>query len=276
MRPALASLCLLAMFILADSWQPGNADDTDWADCLSCHTEIDSGLPALSAIRPRLNDNKPSQACESCHTDGVPDFFAGDWTHPVRSVGEHIGCDNCHPPLPHSAEFPPPVPTGDYRVDNCLECHGGLERHMDQLGSHLGSGLVRCIDCHDPHDPLRAFLPDSLLSPSMLERRGSYYQSHNSNDSCTVCHSSFDLYDDRVSNFITLNTENYHRLHVEGQRIGCVECHDPHGSSQQALIRRTLITGELMTYLPTGRGASCSVTCHGATHDSLEYVNRLP
>ena len=94
--------------------------------------------------------------------------------------------------------------------------------------------------------------------------------------SCTLCHSSFDLYDDRVSAFITLNTENYHRLHVEGQRIGCVECHDPHGSSQQALIRRTLITGELMTYMPTGRGASCSVTCHGATHDSLEYVNRLP
>lgn len=275
MRPALLLLCAFLAIWLPENGPGLRADDTDWHDCLACHSEYATGLPALSALRPLPNALAPRQSCLSCHADGAPDFFAGDWTHPVRSIGEHIACESCHPPVPHSAAVPPPTPSGDYREEQCFSCHEDVERHRHSLSSHLNNGLTRCIDCHPAHQPMRALLPEPLLSLSQQNKRGTYSSPERSNASCMPCHSSFELFHRTQEGFVTLNTENYHRRHVIDNNIGCVECHDAHGSSEHSLMRRTLLTGELLTFIPTGQGASCSITCHGAEHHDVRYVNRL-
>ncbi|MCB1218451.1 hypothetical protein KDL44_13775 [bacterium] len=273
MRPFIAAACLLVCLLLGEAFSQEAPDQTDWADCLSCHAEIASGLPALAPLRPRPNELSPSASCESCHERGIPAFFAGDWSHPVRSVGEHIGCASCHPAVPHDAQHPPPVPEGDYRVEGCYECHPAMAKHEGLLSRHMGAGLTRCIDCHPPHAPLRALLPDPLLTASQRDLRGGYYSYQRSNALCMDCHSGFDLFTELDEGFVTLNTENYHSLHVQRQGIGCIECHDPHAANEHALIRESLLTGELLQYIPDGRGANCTVTCHGARHDALPYVN---
>ena len=274
MRPALLLLCVLAGLCMLEQGQPGHADETDWQDCLACHNGYDSGLPSLSAIRPLTNALLPSRTCLSCHDGGPPDFFAGDWSHPVRSIGEHIGCVNCHPPVAHSAGYPPPRPRGDYKATQCYVCHSDIEDREYSLASHLTNALTRCIDCHPPHQPMRALLPDPLLTGSQRDSRGKFSSADRSN-SCMACHFGFDLFNGSQQGFVTLNTENYHRLHVIDNNIGCIECHDPHGSNEHGLIRSKLLTGELLSYLPTGQGASCSITCHGAEHVAVQYVNRL-
>ena len=267
---------LFRSLVLLQGIPSGTADDTDWADCLACHQEIDTGLPALSPLRPATNAPGPRSTCNSCHSEGVPSFSGGDWSHPVRSIGEHIGCENCHPAVPHSAEFPPPVPKGDYHAEQCFACHADVARHLDLLSSHMGPGLTRCIDCHPPHEPMRAFIPDPLLPLTIREDRGSYNRIERSNAPCMECHSRFDLFTETREGFVTVNTENYHRLHVVERGIGCIECHDAHGSTERFMMRPTLLTGEVLSFIPGLRGATCSIRCHGADHNFTEYVNRLP
>jgi hypothetical protein len=275
MRPALLILCSILAMGMPDVGSGVKAEDTDWQNCLACHATYYSELPALSALRPLPNALAPRDTCLSCHSDGTPDFFAGDWTHPVRSIGEHIACSSCHPPVPHSAASPPPTPRGDYRAEQCFSCHNDLDLTQHSLSSHLSNGLTRCIDCHPPHQSMRALLPKTLLSVDQLERRGTYSSPERSNAGCMPCHSGFELFNQTRDGFVTVNTANHHRLHVVDNSIGCIECHDPHGSSDHSLMRRTLLTGELLTFIPTGQGASCSITCHGAEHHDVRYVNRL-
>ncbi|MEZ5338994.1 MAG: hypothetical protein R3F46_12120 [bacterium] len=158
MRPFIAAACLLACLLLGEAFSQEAPAETDWADCLSCHAEIASGLPALAPLRPRPNELSPSASCESCHERGIPAFFAGDWSHPVRSVGEHIGCGSCHPAVPHDAQHPPPVPEGDYRVEGCSTnatrrwrsmraCSAGTWGGADTLHRLPSAACPACAPC---------------------------------------------------------------------------------------------------------------------------------
>jgi hypothetical protein len=275
----LAAVCCLALAVLLTLPADGAPDPgaTDWADCLACHQQYADDLPRLSQLRPTGLGNQLGESCFSCHSAADMSPRGSAAVHPVRSVGSpgHLSCIECHPAVPHGTDQPPPRPRGDYRADACLSCHNDVDTKLHLLSSHRVGTLTPCITCHPPHKPLQAALPRPLLPPDVADAFDAAFDPQRSNGSCLGCHSMGLLTMRLDQGFVTLNTENYHDLHVVRSGILCIECHDPHGAPRDALMRPTLLTGELLGYRPTGRGATCSVTCHGVEHANWEYVNTI-
>lgn len=250
-------------------------DDSDWADCLQCHPEYDSKLPRLSDLRRSGLGSNLGMRCEDCHTQSDLDVPRSNWTHPVRPVGAHLACTKCHAVQPHSASQPPPLPTGDYLVRGCFSCHSEVDEKLHLYSGHSGIRAVSCRDCHPAHEPLRAALPLDLLPRSVARNWGNAYDYAQSNASCTRCHPDAWLMTPLDHGFVTLNTVNYHSLHVRQGQCLCTECHEPHGSMRTKLLRSTLLSGDSMTVIEKTDGATCSTRCHGVDHNGFGYINRV-
>lgn len=256
--------------------QPGTASPAvvDWADCRACHAEMLDQFPPLSAFRPSA-PSAPVADCSDCHEPLDLTAIRREWTHPVRSIASHLACTDCHVVVEHGAAQPPPRPQGDFLAAGCYECHRGVELQSSLLWSHGRDPRVACRDCHPAHQPLRAALPPELL-PRELR---SYWQEHGdwwiSNDACFTCHPPVAMMFRLDAGFVTLNTTNYHETHVLRGQVLCVECHDPHGSNRQGMLRDTLLTGDHFAFLEQIDGGSCAVICHDVDHQNWRYVNTV-
>jgi predicted CXXCH cytochrome family protein len=256
----------------ADSAPAG--ESVDWGDCLACHTSLDTELPRLSLFRPS-SFAVPIATCEDCHT---PLELAGphnDWTHPVRSVAAHLACTDCHAVAPHDADSPPPLPYGDYDADGCFTCHREVSGALSSIWSHGSSARVSCRDCHPAHEPLRAALPPALLPSTRRDSWQGFSDWYQGNSACLDCHPPGGLILPLDSGFVTLNTRNYHDVHVESGGVLCVECHDPHGSRHRGMIRDFLLDGRYLQFTEQIDGASCTVVCHGVDHQDWRYINEV-
>jgi len=245
-----------------------------WSRCTDCH-EIDyEELPPISALRPEHLMYQPSRRCEECHSSAELKVPHSSWTHPVRPVGLHVRCTACHQAVPHSATEPPPMPSGEYEVEGCYECHRGVEidRH---LASRHAEADVHCRDCHPAHDPLLVALPGDFLPAGSLRSWSGAYDWWTSNDQCLTCHEPVNLLMSLDQGFIILNTTNYHDTHVTGAQVLCLECHTPHGSIYDSLLRTQLLNDNPLLYGSLADGGTCSVICHGINHDNWQYTNRV-
>ncbi len=277
-----AALLLLAPAATAPLPRQGNADESsaqatvDWNNCLACHPQYASSLPKLSELRPAGMGTTLEISCTTCHQQVELLRFPGDWLHPIRPVGAHVSCTACHPSGPHDAENPPQLPSGDYDAKGCYSCHGTVQ--LDFAGSigHDNHPAIRCKDCHPPHEPLQAGIPAEFVSPGARAVWQGSYDWYESNALCLRCHPSGELFfsTDR-GGFSTLNTVNYHELHVMTGQILCIECHNPHGGSREAFMRKALLTGEVLTYYRQMDGGTCAVTCHSVDHDYWKYTNTI-
>jgi hypothetical protein len=251
-------------------------DNTNWADCLACHADHTSQLPRLSDLRPAGLGRTPKTNCTACHEQTELARFPVSWTHPVRPVGAHVSCLACHPAQPHSAAQPLPAPSGDYEAKGCFGCHGAVKLDFSFSRAHDDMPGVRCKDCHPPHTPLAAGVPVDLQSVGTRDIWLSAYDWRASNELCLRCHNSGDLFGLKGwGGFATLNTVNYHDLHVQSGHALCIECHNPHGGRNHAFIRNTLVTGEVLSYSSDMTGGTCAVTCHGVEHTNWEYINQV-
>jgi predicted CXXCH cytochrome family protein len=246
----------------------------DWGDCLACHESPDTGLPGLSLFRPS-SFAVPLASCEDCHSPLDLSGPRSDWTHPIRSVASHLDCADCHAAVPHDAENPPPVPYGDYDAAGCFECHREVSAALSAIWSHGSYPQVSCRDCHAAHRPLRTALPPTLLPSTKRDSWLSTYDWFLSNDACLQCHAPGGLILPLDSGFVTLNTRNYHQVHLEMGDVLCLECHDPHGSRRRGMIRDELLNGRYLQFTELIDGASCAVTCHGVDHDDWRYINEV-
>jgi len=246
----------------------------DWSACLDCHPPSDTGLPPLSMFRPS-SFAMPIASCEDCH---APLELAGpvvDWTHPVRSIAAHLSCIDCHVVVSHDADDPPPIPYGDYDQAGCFECHRDVSAALSSIRSHGSDPRVRCRDCHPAHEPLRAALPLPLLPSSLREGWQGINDWYLGNSACLQCHAPGSLIFPLDQGFVTLNTTNYHQVHLDNGLLFCVECHEPHGSRHRGMMRDTLLDGRLLQFDEQIDGASCTVTCHGVDHQDWRYINQV-
>lgn len=251
-----------------------SAADPDWSNCVACHNGYESDLPRLSELRRSGPGTTLGTSCEVCHDLDFINRPRNDWSHPVRPVGAHLDCTQCHIAAPHGPGSPPPMPVGDYGR-GCFECHAETEQALFAFSRHSLDARSSCISCHPPHQAMRAGLGLELLPRRIRGVWQGAYDYEQSNSACLACHHDPGLFSDRSSGFVSLNTVNYHALHVmDGQSL-CIDCHDAHGSQRPKLIRSELLSGESLSFFERPDGATCTTRCHGVEHRSLQYTNRV-
>jgi len=165
------------------------------------------------------------KTCEGCHQQE-----AANWAHTIhasvftlhpRDANEARGCEACHGPgsahvanpsdlstiisFSHKSQTPIPVQNGQ-----CLSCHQGGPRIFWHGSIHEDNKLA-CSDCHNP---MTNFAAHGLTARESI------------NETCFSCHK--------------VQRAQFHmRSHMplpEG-KITCVDCHNPHGSTTDPLLK---------------------------------------
>jgi DmsE family decaheme c-type cytochrome len=214
------------------------------------------------------------QTCVACHAQEN-----ANWAHTVhakvfelnpRNQLEMQGCEACHGPGSVHVQNPA-EPLSIIRFSRrsqqsladqngmCLTCHRGGQRIFWASSAHE-SRDVACSDCHNPM---------ANFSLRGLQARTSV------NETCFQCHK-------------TQRAEFSRRSHMpllEG-RVGCVDCHNPHGSTTAPLLKADSVNEVCFTCHAEKRGPflfehapvrdSC-VNCHtphGSNHEKLLVTAR--
>jgi DmsE family decaheme c-type cytochrome len=182
-----------------------------------------------------------------------------------RNALEARGCEACHGPgSKHAAN---PTDRGaligftkgwgtpiDRQNDQCQACHRGGQR-IHWPGSAHALNQIACADCHNPM---------ARLSVNGLLRTASI------SETCYACHAQ-------------QRAEFRRRSHMpvpEG-KMGCTDCHDPHGSNTRPLLKADSVNTLCFTCHAEKRGPflwehapvreNC-INCHqphGSNHDKL-------
>ena len=214
------------------------------------------------------------QTCVACHAQEN-----ANWAHTIhakvfelnpRNQLEMQGCEACHGPGSVHVQNPA-EPLSIVRFSRrsqqsiadqngmCLNCHRGGQRIFWASSAHE----TRDIACADCHNPMANFSLRGLQARTSI------------NETCFQCHK-------------TQRAEFSRRSHMpllEG-RVGCVDCHNPHGSTTAPLLKADSVNEVCFTCHAEKRGPflfehapvreSC-VNCHaphGSNHEKLLVTAR--
>lgn len=233
---ALALLLFLGGSVLVSKVRA--VDSPQDATCLECHSDMDKTLVG-TAHRPASITKNPvvKVACISCHSGWEkhldnPD--RGTISNPSNLYGDSANkaCYECHTPHRdldnHGFDTHTTLQTNcaachkihgntqsllvDDDTDFCRRCHQNTATKFARRSSHpVGSGAVSCLSCH------------------RFVKRTDQDQMFGFANTCKSCHPQHSgpfLYEHApVNAYMT-----------DGG--GCVECHDPHGSENDQLLKQ--------------------------------------
>lgn len=176
--------------------------------CIGCHSgweqHIDDPMPENITTPAELSLVDIAETCGKCHQS--PHQTAMVSTDPHGRAA--ITCTSCHTIHGNTAVSL----VKDDSENFCGTCHASVAAEFESRSAHpLVSGNIRCTDCHNignVSDPMFA--------------AGHDWQ-------CQSCHS------DKAGPFIHEHPVTYSYL-VNGS--GCMECHQPHGSANDRLLRQ--------------------------------------
>jgi predicted CXXCH cytochrome family protein len=209
---------------------------TKQTTCGNCHVGVQGQWKTTrhaSAWADLQGSGHAAASCNKCHT--------------VSELGNAIG---------HPAGYST-VPDSAYHDVQCESCHGPGFTHVENpdiaanhplARMHVDTGLTTsCSGCHSGvHTP---FVEEWRQSG---HGNGPGFAAAATNTSCQPCHEG------RVAMQVKFgeNANYVEKASATPERIGCVTCHNPHGSPNEAQLRAPLGT-------PT-RDQLC-VTCHSRT-----------
>jgi hypothetical protein len=151
------------------------------------------------------------------------------------------------------------------------------------LSSYNVSSIIKCTDCHNSDQGPAAGGqgargPHGSTYPPLLERKlvttDFGLESPAAYALCYKCHNRQSI----------LNNESFpeHSRHIVDEKTACTTCHDSHGvNGSTALINfntEYVSSGNSgISFQHTGRfQGSCSLNCHGTTHDNQTYGALFP
>ncbi len=205
--------------------------------------------PAPAAVPPRATATKAppvfeatyvgSKVCFGCHS-AVADAYGYTLMGRLQKQGK-IECETCHGPGSAHAKAGGGRGVGgivSYRNDDlsrtaeennsvCLGCHGRGERAYWEGSVHEVRGLA-CTNCHTL---MKAVSAQKQLKTAFEP------------DTCFQCHK-----DRRAQMF-----RSSHMPMREG-KVTCTNCHNPHGSTTEALLRQNSINDNCYTCHAEKRG----------------------
>lgn len=214
---------------------------------------------------------KGDARCTTCHDEGdSPQVLAiGKTRHGVTADKRNPTCTSCHGESEKhvkeagrgDTKAPPPdisfgkksATTTEARNDACLTCHEKSPNRMHWAGSQHESRDVSCTSCHNVHTH-----KDRMLSKA------------SQSETCFSCHKTERAQTHRIST---------HPL--AAGKMGCSDCHNPHGSAGPKLMTKESIRDTCFTCHAEKRGpflwehASATDDCmnchtpHGSTNQSL-------
>ena len=126
----------------------------------------------------------------------------------VAKIDEKERCD--FPTLLNLKELPPPA-----QSLICLKCHSASSTPNLQYwnASPHASGNVSCFDCHKLHQ-----------GPQQKVNR------HDTAELCYTCHQN-----------VRMEFTQYSHHPVPEHKMGCTDCHDPHGTGQEHNLKGTTV-----------------------------------
>lgn len=221
---------LLSVFLFSSIGFAAELIDNE--TCLTCHEGLDQTL----AMTPHQLTNDQI-LCVSCHTGGevhIEDPSAENIINPQNSFGEDAlnNCYTCHKPHTGMGNFGFDMHSSqgmncsschkvhgsnkslllDNKASFCLPCHTEMKLAFSRKSNHpVNQEAVNCLSCHtNSTDVNNDFAYD-------LER------------TCEGCHQEqagpFMFEHDAANSYMVGGT-------------GCIECHDPHGSENDNLLKQ--------------------------------------
>lgn len=165
--------------------------------------------------------------CLACHED-VVNRFAGTRHGRAMEFGTwgEVNCQSCHGDTaehmtsadPENVKNPAKQPVSEVTT-RCMSCHASGGHQQLWFGSAHDTSNVSCLDCHSVH---QAASKEKLLVKTTDTQL------------CLSCHSEV-----RKSQF----QRSSHLLRSEWgeSRLGCVSCHNPHGSTGEKLLQKASV-----------------------------------
>lgn len=210
--------------------------------CTGCHephlAEQDN---LLRAAQPKL--------CVTCH-ESIAKRMAAKTSHfPTQD-----SCLNCHDA--HASDNPSQL--NDTVPGLCTTCH---EAEESLVAKHLGADFkkVRCTGCHDPHgSPEPHLWNGTIVHPPFAEKacefchEGNYKKLLNdgTKDLCYTCHTD-------IQELVTESKVKHPAFEI----AECTDCHTPHASLQQKLVKHP--GGKVCTDCHNDKGPEEGEKAHG-------------
>lgn len=174
------------------------------------------------------------------------------------------GCETCHGPGSKHLDDPEVwplritdrAPTEQTAV--CQQCHDGGEQFFWQGSTHQTRDLT-CTDCHGVHT---------------FKSEVSQLKKAVATEQCFTCHKD-------------IRAQTWKRSHhpVREGRIGCTDCHNPHGAQSDKLVRASSINEQcyschaekrgpfLWDHAPVREACTNCHTPHGSNHLKLQKTS---
>ncbi len=276
------------LFIPAKSFSNDADYNIDDETCLTCHDGLDQSLAATPhRLSSTFSDPAIEIKCAGCHEgagghveDPSPENIKtpsgmvstdvikictrchkahdqlDDYGFDSHSI-EQISCADCH--KVHGYD---PSLLLDDRAKFCLRCHKEMKTRFTRNSNHpLLQGVVNCLSCH------------------RFTSKADNNLAYDLTGTCRKCHP-------REGGPYPYEHEAVNSYSVEGS--GCVECHDPHGSSNNRLLRQPGNQLCRQCHMPAGHSVAhggiwaryaceqCHVDTHGSFVSNLFLDPNLP